>query len=393
MSLDFLQVSQQVKQLGEKALVHQHDLKTRLVETHALLEECTAEIEHLQHKVQEVVRTYDPTLRCALPVKEALNSHYPLPPMPDQVTLIAADGSQIFADRHAKVEYCLVNTGAIWMRYGSSEAPITSIQSTLIYAEQLEGMTDDRLSLQRDLAERGRLLELASQAPAPVITFTDGPLELWTTTLEEGKVAGEFKRSLDIYLDVLHKLHELNTTTAGYVDKPGADLVVRLLEVAKAEASDLPEMRQYHPFKGVTDRELYRDILPPGERSAIFGIQSRSSKPYQGKLGLHFFYLNVGKAGHPYLARVEIPAWVVEDGSMLDNLHAVLVSQCRMIGARAYPYLLHRAHETAVVSLEDKEQVTQMIIHELQKRGLEVAGLSAKQYNKDVSGTRTRYGA
>jgi hypothetical protein len=78
---------------------------------------------------------------------------------------------------------------------------------------------------------------------------------------------------------------------------------------------------------------------------------------------------------------------------MLDNLHAVLVNQCRMIGTRAYPYLLHRAHETALVSLEDKEQVTQMIVHELRGRGLDVEGTSAKQYNKDVSGTRTRYGA
>jgi hypothetical protein len=226
-----------------------------------------------------------------------------------------------------------------------------------------------------------------------VITLTDGPLELWTTTLEEGRVAGEFKKSLDIYLGVLRKLHEINATTAGYVDKPGADLVVRLLEVAKAGEDDLAEMRKYHPFKGVTDIELYRELLPAGERSAIFGIQSRSSKPYQGELGLHFFYLNVGRPEHPYLARVEVPEWVVENPTMLDALQAVLVSQCRMIGARAYPYLLHRAHETAVVNLEDKEQVTQMIVNELRKRGLEVAGASAKQYNKDVSGKRTRYGA
>ena len=393
MSLDFLQVSQQVKTLGDKAIQHQHNLKTKLVETHELLEGWATEIEPLQHKVHEVVRNYDQTLRCALPFQEALNTHHPLPPLPEQVTVIAADGSQIFADRHADVEYSLVNTGAIWMRYGSAEAPTTSIQSQLIYAEQLEGMSDDRLSLQRDLAERSRLLELASQTPPPVITLTDGPLELWTTTLEEGRVAGEFKKSLDIYLGVLHQLCEINATTAGYVDKPGADLVVRLLEVAKASNDDLSEMRKYRPFKGVTDIELYRDLLPPGERSAIFGIQSRSSKPYQGELGLHFFYLNVGRDEHPYLARVEIPEWVVEDSDMLDSLHAVLVGQCRMIGARAYPYLLHRAHETALVSLDDKEQVTQMIVNELRKRGLEVPGSSAKQYNKDVSGNRTRYGA
>jgi hypothetical protein len=226
-----------------------------------------------------------------------------------------------------------------------------------------------------------------------VITLTDGPLELWTTTLEEGRVAGEFKKSLDQYLAVLRQLSEQNVATAGYVDKPGADLVVRLLEVAKAETGNLVEMRKFHPFKGVTDRELFKDILQPGERSGIFSIQSRSSKPYQGELKLHFFYLNVGKAQHPYLARVEIPAWVAENQAMLDSLHAALVSLCRMIGARAYPYLLHRAHETAVVSLEEKEQVTTMIVNELRKRGVEVVGVSAKQYNKDVSGTRTRYGA
>jgi len=392
MALDFLQVSQQVKQMGETALQRQHDLSTRLTETRALLEKNAGDIELLQVKVQEVVRNYDQTLRCAVPTNEVLNLSHILPPAPELVTLIAADGSQIFADRHAEVEYCLVNTGAIVLQCGSADAPITSIHSRLIYAEELEGMSDERLSLQRDLAERTRLLELASQTPAPVITLTDGPLELWTTTLEEGRVAGEFKKSLDLYLSVLHELYGLNVVTAGYVDKPGADLVVRLLEVVKADASNLVQMRAFHPFKGVTDKELFRDLLQPGERSAIFSIQSRSSKAYQGELRLHFFYLNVGKPGHPYLARVEIPAWVVEDRAMLDSLHAALVGQCRMIGAHAYPYLLHRAHETAVVSLEEKDQVTQMIVNEMRKRGLEVAGASSKQYNKDVSGTRKRYG-
>lgn len=391
MSLDFLQVSQEVHQLGEKALQHQHDLQTRLGEARDLLEAQAAEVDALRQKVQEVVRNHDQTLRCAIPVRDALNARFPLPAGVEPVTLIAADGSQIFADRHAEVEYGLLNTGAIWMRTGSSEAPLTSIQSRLIYADELEGMSDERLSLQRDLAERARLLELAKEAAPPVITLTDGPLEIWTTTLEAGRVAGEFKRSLEIYLGVLRKLYELKSTTAGYVDKPGADLVVRLLEVARAKQDDLAQMRSFRPFKGVTDRELYGELLQPGERSAIFGLQSRSSKPYQGELVLHFFYLNVGRPEHPYLARVEIPAWVAEDAMLVDNLHGVLVKQCAMIGARPYPYLLHRAHETAVVSLEDKDQVTQMIVNELHKRGLDVAGASAKQYNKDVSGVRTRY--
>lgn len=392
MSLDFIQVSQQVHQLGEKAVQHQLSLKTRLAQTRQLLEQHSQDIENLQQKVQQVVRNYEPALRCAIPLRESMNAHLPLTTLPEQLTLIAADGSQIYADRHAELEYCLVNTGAIWMRYGSDDAPKTSIQSHLIFGEELEGMSDDRLSLQRDMAERIRLLELASQAQPPVITLTDGPLEIWTSTLEEGRVAGEFKKSLDLYLDVLHQLCAMNVTVAGYVDKPGADLVVRLLEVAQAKDEDLTQVRTFRPFKGVTDSILFRDILQPGERSAVFGIQSRSSRPYRAEISLHFFYLNVGRKDHPYLARVEIPRWVVDQPTMLDKLHSVLISQCGMIGARRYPYLLHRAHETAVVSMEDKDQLTQMIVHELHKQGLDVAGQSAKQYNKDVSGTRTRYG-
>lgn len=392
MALDYLQVSQQVRQLGEKAVERRRDISTKLEEAQQLLKRDALNVGELHRKVEHVVNSFDPTIRCAIPEQEALDAHFPLPEMPGELTLIAADGSQIFADRHAEVDYCLVNTGAIWMRYGSASAPQESIHSRLIFDEQLEEMSDDRLSLQRDLAERERLLELAQQLDAPVITLTDGPLELWTTTLAEGRVIGEFKQSLERYLEVLMKLYTIRAASAGYVDKPGADLVVRLLEVAKAEADDLKQIKRYRPYKGVTDKELFQDLLLPGERSAVYGIQSRSSRPYQGELGLHFFYLNVGRMSKPYLARVEVPKWVADDRSVLDHLHAVLLNQCRMISARSYPYLLHRAHETAVVSLEDKEQVTQMIVNELRKRGLEVEGASAKQYNKDVSGRKTRYG-
>jgi hypothetical protein len=108
-------------------------------------------------------------------------------------------------------------------------------------------------------------------------------------------------------------------------------------------------------------------------------------------LALHFFYVNVGRAGHSSLARVEIPTWVARDAQKLNLLHAVLVDQCRMMGERPYPYLLHRAHEVATVSFQERDQVTQMIALELRRRGVEVGEQSAKQGNKELSG-KTRYG-
>ncbi|MGB8983478.1 MAG: DNA double-strand break repair nuclease NurA, partial [Anaerolineales bacterium] len=82
---------------------------------------------------------------------------------------------------------------------------------------------------------------------------------------------------------------------------------------------------------------------------------------------LHFFYLNVGTLGHPWPVRVDIPRWVAEDKKKLETLHAVLIEQCNMMGTRPYPYLLHRAHEIAVVRREEKEQVEQLLTLELRR--------------------------
>jgi hypothetical protein len=152
-------------------------------------------------------------------------------------------------------------------------------------------------------------------------------------------------------------------------------------------------LREFHPLRGVSDRWLFGDsknlLLPPGHRSAIFKIQSSSEKSYKGVLELHFFYLNVGTEGHPWPVRVEIPRWVVDDRQKLDLLHAVLVDQCRMMGSKPYPYLLHRAHETAVVKQEEKQQIEQLLLMELRKNDEDIDEGSNKQSAKDLKG-RTR---
>jgi hypothetical protein len=153
---------------------------------------------------------------------------------------------------------------------------------------------------------------------------------------------------------------------------------------------ELDTLRERHPLRGASDRWLYGEakapLLAPGERSAIFALQSKSEKDYRGQLALHFFYLNVGTEGHPWPVRVEVPQWVAADHAGLDRLHAVLVGQCRMMGARPYPYLLHRAHETAVVSRDERAQVEQMLELELRRQGEEPETKSHKQSAKDLPG-------
>jgi hypothetical protein len=390
MSLNFQEVREQIQKLGENAQARRSQLESILELARASLESLAGEIEFLRQKVGLVVRNYDPSIRCALPVTEALDASYPAPEPPPQASILAADGSQINLDRHAEVAYCLINVGAIQMATGSTEQAKISVTSKLFYDEELYTITDNSLALKRDLHERQILARMADGAQAPVFTFTDGPMELWGGKETDGAAATEYQESLEEYMSSLSELCRLGVATAGYVDKPAASPVVRLLEIALTPEDKLSGIKQHHPLRGATDFVIYQRLLAPGERTAVFAIQSQSARSYKGDLALHFFYLNVGRKGKPWLARVEIPAWVANKPTLLNGLHSVLVDQCRILGTRPYPYLLHRAHETALVTFQDRDQVTQMIALELRRQGVPIPGESYKQANKDLPG-RTRY--
>jgi hypothetical protein len=399
MSLDFQQIQEQVRKLGEGASGREKALAARRAQANELLEYWQDKLSQLANKVERVAGTYDPSLRCAKPAvglqpPQYFTASFSLPPLPAQATVVAADGSQAGVDRHAEVAYCLINVGAVRLRLGLPDPPQTSVISKLLYDSALFNesgslISDMQIALRRDREERTVLADLAEPSDTPVITLTDGPVELWGAK-GSGEEAHEFEQQLAEYKKSLYELQQQGAIAAGYVDKPSASLVVRLLEVAITPESELPDIRQLHLLQGVTDHDLYRSRLEPGERSAVFVMQSQSARQYEGDLAVHFFYLNVGRAEKPWLARVEIPAWVVNAPGQLDALHAVLVDQCSMLGARPYPYLLHRAHETAVVTLEERDQVTQMIALELRRRGIEVGSQSQKQALK-MGARRTSY--
>jgi len=394
MAIDFQQIYTKIKEIGIGARERRERIENLRKHARTLLEENSDELDYLR-KIVERVKEADPNIRCASPLNESLASHVPTPASVKEATLIAADGSQINPDRHASIQFCLINVGAIVMRMQSGKSPEIHTNSELLYGDELETkygtMTDGMVALKRDLRERSMLDELSKGIKGSVVTFTDGPIELWGA--KDGEEAESYHESLNNYLSVLSRLQERGVITAGYVDKPAADLVVRLLELVEAQKDQPGNFRDYHPLRGVSDRWLYGEksnpLLGPGERSAVFAIQSKSEKYYKGVLGLHFFYLNVGTRGHPWPVRVEIPKWVADDPEKLNLLHAVLVDQCRMMGSKPYPYLLHRAHEIAVVKHEEKYQVEQMLTQELRRQDEELDEGSNKQSAKDLKG-RTR---
>jgi len=394
MPIDFQQIYARIKEIAAGADERKRTLEERRALSRNLLAAYASELDYLQRKV-ETAKAIDTNIRCATPLREALTSTYP-PPVPvTEATVIAADGSQVNPDRHSSIQFSIINVGVIIMKLSSGEAPKICVQTELLYGDDLlsngNPISDGMVAMRRDISERVKLDELSKGIRGPVINLTDGTLELWGAKGDDPQAYANF---VEKYLGVLSRLHSRGVVTAGYVEKPSADLVVRLLEIATADQEQIQRLREYQPLRGVSDRWLYGErenpLLLPGHRSAVFGLQSGSVKKYKGALSLHFFYLNIGTEGHPWPVRVEIPKWVADDEKKLDLLHSVLVEQCNMMGSRPYPYLLHRAHETAVVRYEEKGQVEQLLAMELRRIREEVGDSSHKSSAKGLKGRTKR---
>ena len=387
MPINYQQVRTQIREMGGEAIRQRKELQTRIQTAQTLLNQQAANLQELRDKVDQAVAAY-PTQRCAFPIKEPLTFHAPLPEQVEPCTVIAADGSQIPPSRHEAVDFGLVNVGIFHMAPG--ETPSEQVISQLMIGDALYSsqgrLTEDMISVMRDVGERTALAGMAASEIGAVVTLTDGGLEIFREPREDKG----FQKYFNQYVDSLRTMARLRIATAAYVDRPRADLVVRLLELMLPVAEQGLVSFSDRPLGGVTDAMLYSEVMQPGERSAVLGIQSLSARDFTDEISLCFFYLNVASAGaKPYLARVEIPAWVADSPDLLDRVHSVLYSQAQLFGIRPYPYALHRAHEVAVVRYEEREQVEMMINAELMAQGMPIDTTSNKQSGKNLPG-RTR---
>ncbi len=387
MPINFQQAYSQVKQSVVGAKEHQAKKTEAREKALALLKTFSSEFEALRFKV-EAAKEADANLRCALPLDEPLASSAPLP-NPVSTVLIAADGSQILPNRHEALQYYVVNVGAIAMQSGADSAPLVETDTELKLLDEFDDthFSESQIALLRDVAERKKLLQMSERFSGTILALSEGQLELWGAADSEN--AREFEKNLQDYLSALDAMRQKNIVVGGYVDKPGANWVVALLEVASTHQDELKSLRKNRPLAGASDLWLFGQILGASERSALFALQAKSAEKYKGELAIHFFYLNVGDAKRPKIARVDVPRWVAADSSMLNALHAALIEQSKIMGARnPYPYLLHRAHEIAVVKYKEKEEIDRLLARELAQIGVEVGERSGKQIGKDSSNNK-----
>lgn len=372
MPVNYEQLRIQMKDAG-KTLRLRHDAFTRAADQYEAQLRREAESGNLQERF-DLALASKPEARCAIPMTEAVNAVHPLRAVPDiRIRLLACDGSQISPSRHDEISFALINTAVVEYIVHSGQTPRILTRTKLLPFDGLPN--ENLLGVQRDTAEKRFLAEIACEGSQNIPTFAlcDGPLELFTDTPD---MKGQEKLKAE-YLEALSQFSQARIPAAGYIDRPRSDLVLRMLTLLRSGSDAEADKTE------VNDSMIFSRLLAPGERSAIFGMNSRLNRELAEELRLCFFYMNIGRPGHPYICRVELPAWAVSDEVIPDLLHSTLAEQCSILGGHPYPFILHRAHESAVITYAEKEEVKGMLLREMAVNGLELPEKSNKQFAKD----------
>src|SRR5579864_6824514 len=187
MPLDLLELSSQVRQMGEQLARRRADEQRRLDQLEAMLAEYRDRWEELADLAESVPE------RVAVPTGP-LDERVPPPARPDAYTAMASDGAEIDPDRHGgSGDFYLINVGRVRIPYGQPEREVELRSvSTLGYTDEHLFIADPRdprrqvpmrdrhLDALRTVEELRALADLAegdySPSNAPAVALVDGTL-------------------------------------------------------------------------------------------------------------------------------------------------------------------------------------------------------------------------
>jgi hypothetical protein len=391
-TLELSKVTQQVTQLGEQAAQRAQRVQQTVPDIIRRLIEFAADAE-LREVVESAVRA---GWSGAVPAHEPLDGIYSPDRLPERLTIVAADGSQIYPDRHGLALYYAVNLGGIVLRLGSGEAPQVESEPTLcftdevLYDDQGNVIASQLINARRTVQEIVTLTRLvcAETGETPIVALSDGNIAL--RVKQESIPAREGAALQAEYMAQLNRLRAAGVTVGSFITRPSATSVVRLMHLATECPRDrIAEYVQNRPrpFEGINDTPVFAALLKPGDRSALFKQTTQWSKPYEeAGHAIYFFYVNVSTAERNALVRIELPEWVAANPDRVALLHAVVIDQCRVTN-EPYPYVLTRADELAVITTREKTALDDLIAAEMLAHEL-----TALPSEKAATKTLARYG-
>ena len=392
MALDLSKIVNQITGMVDSLKAHRDEKRQQLLHAVAILNSQSNNMEQLSKKIEGSKVTW-----LVARLVEPIDRHYQPQAAPKEFTVIATDGSHIDVDRHHPTQCYLINVGGVVLHYGAKlEAALDSVphlyasdEELFITSPEMQGREQPvegaLLGIKRGVEECKRLAELCAELPAGQtgVGLIDGSLIMWSLAAYPDFIGDiMLEKGFLTYLEQIRKLNQnREIPIASYISYPRSNDVVNALRVALCPRETVDsdkcqecKTRECDFAAGVRDRELFNEILSPGERSALFISPSTIQKRY-GKHLVYFFYLRLDEE----IARIEIPQWVAQDEKGLNLVHTLVLDQCKR--GQGYPVVLGEAHEKAVITGADRENFWQMVEAQLITEHLPTSG-SAKSQSK-----------
>lgn len=367
--------------------------RQRLERAHGLLQETQARLARLI-EVQKQWR--DRLIFAAATPVEPIDTCLELPSPPRNHSVFASDGSQISPSHH-EIAYCyLINIGRVMLHYGQNLLPLLDnlpevfYKSEDLYVSKQWGIrTEEWMGYRRTVSEAQALADMACRwvnPPGahyePNLALVDGSLILWFL---DGLPVEARELVLPPILAAWQQLQEASIPLVGYVSASRSMEAINFLRLQACphevpdcltSCSDLSDRAPCQVVDPLRDATLAGDLLQPGQRGPLWRSSIRILERYDEAQRVYFCYVNVGTE----VARVEFPAWVAEDTTLLNQSLGIVLAQVHK--GYGYPVALAEAHNQAVVRGGDRARFFALLEQQMIRAGLRNVGTSYKEARK-----------
>ena len=360
------------------------------------------------HRGLETARSFDPaayedkrvqsrtTMAWSLPTAvDGPGEAFPAPDPPEDYRVLATDGSDIGTDRDIPARCYVINVGVVSLTYGSRPNADLGSRARL-YAGDDELVIRDGDAPFRQVGIEGTVLaakRMAEEAIALAEAAAESSPGLPTLAIMDGSLImlGLASHGYDDYVrrelvdnGLIRALEELRRVAedrplavASYISMPASTEVANALRLMGCpyDPADCDRYcREIAPGERpcddvameIVDRDLFWELLEPGQRSAVFGSSSALVANHYSGHEVHFFYVHTGEE----IGRVEVPSWVAEDEGLLGLTHSLVLDQCAR--GRGYPAALMEAHEQAAITAADRRFFVEQVASALEDQSLPV---------------------
>lgn len=335
----------------------------------------------------------------AIPV-EPLKTRINLTSPPYSHSVFATDGSQI-APSHHEIAYCyLINVGRVMLHYGQNLHPLLDSLPEVYYrpedlyiSKQWGIRTEEWMGYRRSVLEAEILANMACRWVTPPgahqepnLAMVDGSLIYWFL---DGLPKEARDHILPPILTAWGQLQKSRIPMMGYLSASRSVESINFLRLhtcpfrilncftncGDSEEKNLP-CQIIEPLRDIT---LWGQFLEPGQRGPLWRSSQRILELYEAAQQIYFCYVNVGSE----IARVEVPAWVVEDKLLLEQALGILLGQVSK--GYGYPIALSEAHNQAVIRGGDRARFFALLEQHMIRAGLQNVGTSYKEARKRES--------